>query len=47
MMPKKDREMIVDLICKEQARMISENADNYKSDKYKELEKLKNRIKSM
>lgn len=44
---KDERRMLIDLICDKQTRMIVKDHTKYKSKEYKELEKLKVRIKDM
>lgn len=44
---KDERKMLIDLICDRQTHMIVKDHTKYKSKEYKELEKLKVRIKDM
>ena len=45
MFDKKEKEILIELICNEQTHMIIENPESYNSSKYQELEKLKVKIK--
>ena len=42
---KKEKLLLVDLISNEQIHMIRKHPEDYKSEKYKQLEKLKIKIK--
>lgn len=46
-MTKEDKKIIIDLICDRQTKMIVKDPTSYTSEKYKNLEKLKVRIKDM
>ncbi len=43
----RERELLIGLICNEQTHMIVKDYTKYESDDYKELEKLKVKIKNM
>ena len=43
----KDKKLLLDLICNEQVRMIVKDSNNYMSDRYIHLEKLKINVKDM
>lgn len=43
----KDRMLLLDLICSEQVQMIAKSTDNFESEKYLELERLKAKIRNM
>lgn len=45
-MEKKDKQLLIELICKEQSRMIMRNSESYTTDHYRHLEDLKVRIKT-
>lgn len=42
---KQEKRIIIELICNEQTHMIIKDSSKYLSSKYKELEKLKIKIK--
>jgi len=42
---KQEKRIIIELICNEQTHMIIKDSSKYSSSKYKELEKLKIKIK--
>ena len=42
-----EKKLLVELICNEQTHMIIKDHTNYDTDKYKELEALKIKIKDM
>lgn len=42
---KQEKRIIIELICNEQTHMIIKDSSKYSSEKYKELEKLKIKIK--
>ena len=44
---KEEKKMLIELICNEQTHMIIKHPDRYQSDLYKNLEKLKVKIKDM
>ena len=44
---KREKKMLIELICDEQTRMIVEDHTQYGSDRYKDLETLKIKIKDM
>lgn len=44
---KREKKMLIELICNEQTRMIVEDHTQYGSDRYKDLETLKIKIKDM
>ena len=44
---KREKKMLIGLICDEQTRMIVEDHTQYDSDRYKDLETLKIKIKDM
>lgn len=44
---KKDKKILLELICNEQIYIIVKDSNNYSSDKYKNLEELKIKIKDM
>lgn len=44
---KREKKMLIELICNEQTRMIVEDNTQYDSDRYKDLETLKIKIKDM
>lgn len=44
---KEEKKMIIELICNEQTHMIIKDHTKYDSDKYKNLEALKVKIKDM
>lgn len=46
-MTNREKTILIELICNEQTHMIIKNHTKYKSLKYKELEKLKIKIKDM
>ena len=46
-MTKDERKILIELICNEQTHMIIKHPDRYQSDLYKNLEKLKVKIKDM
>lgn len=45
MFTEKEREMLIKLICNEQIHMIIKRPGSYDTDKYKELEGLKIKVK--
>ena len=47
MLDKKEKKVIIELICNEQTRMIIKDHTKYESEKYKKLEELKVKIKDM
>lgn len=47
MFSKKEIKMLIELICNEQTHMIVKDHTKYESDKYKDLEALKIKIKDM
>ena len=44
---KREKKMLIELICNEQTRMIVEDHTQYDSDRYRDLEILKVKIKDM
>ena len=44
---KEEKKLLIELICSEQTHMIVKDHTKYQSDKYKNLEKLKVKIKDM
>ena len=44
---KHERKLLIELICNEQTHMIIKDHTKYESDKYKDLETLKIKIKDM
>ena len=44
---KSEKKILIELICNEQTRMIIEDHTQYDSDRYRDLETLKIRIKDM
>ena len=44
---KDEKKILIELICNEQTRMIIKNNSKYESPRYKNLEKLKVKIKDM
>ena len=44
---KEEKKLLIELICNEQTHMIIKHPDRYQSDLYKNLEKLKVKIKDM
>ncbi|WP_270845828.1 hypothetical protein [Roseburia intestinalis] len=44
---KHNRKLLIELICNEQTHMIVKDHTKYESDRYKELEALKIKIKDM
>ena len=46
-MDKEEKKLILELICNEQIHMIIKDHTKYESEKYKELEKLKVKIKDL
>lgn len=46
-MNKEEKKILIALICNEQTNMIVKDHNKYKSSKYKDLEKLKVKIKDM
>lgn len=44
---KEEKRLLLELICNEQTRMIIKDNTKYKSEKYKELEKLKIKVKDI
>ena len=46
-MTENEKKLLVELICNEQTHMIIKDHTSYDSDKYKELEALKIKIKDM
>lgn len=47
MLSKNEKRLLIELICNEQTHMIIKDHTKYKSEKYKELERLKIKIKDM
>lgn len=47
MLNEEEKKMLIELICDKQNRMIIKDYKKYKSKKYKNLEKLKVKIKDM
>ena len=47
MLDKKEKKVIIELICNEQTHMIVKDHTKFDSDKYKELEELKVKIKNL
>ena len=47
MLDKKEKKVIIELICNEQTHMIVKDHTRFDSDKYKELEELKVKIKNL
>ena len=47
MLSKKDKKIIIEIVCKEQTSMIIKDHTLYNSDRYKTLEELKVKIKDM
>lgn len=45
MFDKKEKEILIELICNEQTHMIIENPESYNTLRYKQLEELKVKIK--
>nr|WP_297933178.1 hypothetical protein [uncultured Lachnoclostridium sp.] len=46
-MTEREKDLIVELICNEQTHMIMKDHTRYDTEKYKELEALKIKIKDM
>lgn len=46
-MTKKEKDILIELICNEQTHMIRKDHTRYDTNKYKELEVLKIKIKNM
>lgn len=46
-MNNEDKDILIELIIERQLNMIIEDRNNHDSDKYKQLEKLKVKVKSM
>lgn len=44
---KENKQLLIELICTEQTKMIVEDSSKYESEKYIRLEKLKVKIKNM
>ena len=44
---KEEKKLLMELICNEQIHMIIKNHTRYDSDKYKQLEELKIKIKDL
>lgn len=44
---KEEKKLLIELICNEQTHMIVNNRTMYESDKYKNLEALKIKVKDM
>lgn len=44
---KEEKEVLLDLICSKQIRLILKNHKNYENEKYQNLEELKVKIKDM
>lgn len=44
---KDEKRILIHLICEEQIKMIIKNHDKYESNRYKELESLKVKIKDL
>ena len=47
MLDKKEKKVIIELICNEQTHMIVNDHTRFDSNKYKELEELKAKIKNL
>lgn len=47
MLSKNEKKLLIELICNEQTHMIIKDHSKYESTKYKNLEKLKVKIKDM
>ena len=47
MLDKKEKKVIIELICNEQTHMIVKDHTRFDSDKYRELEELKVKIKNL
>lgn len=47
MFNKDERKMLIELICNEQTHMIIKDHTKYDSDKYKNLEELKVKVKDL
>ena len=47
MLDKNEKKVIIELICNEQTHMIVKDHTRFDSDKYKELEELKVKIKNL
>lgn len=47
MLSKNERKLLIELICNEQTHMIVKDHTKYESEKYRELEELKVKIKDM
>ena len=47
MLDKNEKKVIIELICNEQTHMIMKDHTKFDSDKYKELEELKVKIKNL
>lgn len=47
MMSKKDKKLLIEIICNEQTNMIIKDHTTHESERYKELERLKARIRRM
>ena len=46
-MKKEDKNILIELICKEQTNMIVHNCTSHNSEKYKQLERIKIEIKEL
>ena len=46
MFSKKEKEILIELICNEQTHMIIKNPESYDTPKYRRLEELKVKIKN-
>lgn len=46
MLSRRDKKILIELICNEQTHMITKHPESYESDKYKHLEELKVKIKN-
>lgn len=46
-MNKKEKKILLELICNEQVHMIIKDNSKYESEKYKDLEELKIKIKNL
>ena len=47
MLDKNEKKVIIELICNEQTHMIMKDHTKFDSDKYRELEELKVKIKNL
>lgn len=46
-MTRKEKRILIELLCKEQTEMIVKDCSLYSSEKYKKLEEMKVKIKDM